>query len=205
VSQIEPCHNCDTVSTPRAAYVPAADARRRILQAARRLLADRPFSALTVNAVMAEAQLARTVFYRYFDDLPSLAPDLLPDSDAPLIDQLDGDHQEPEQVIGAMLDGLVAIFAQHGPLLRAIDDAARHDAAVAGRLDAALVAPRALLVSLLEQAPHPPPDPQEAARMMMAAHREYLLDRFGAGGDTPAARRAARAALGALWARLLAE
>jgi hypothetical protein len=38
----------------------------------------------------------------------------------------------------------------------------------------------------------------------MVLHREYLLDRFGGGGDSPAARAAARSALGALWERLLA-
>jgi hypothetical protein len=37
----------------------------------------------------------------------------------------------------------------------------------------------------------------------MATHRAYLLDAFGAGGATPAARRRAKAALAALWERLL--
>src|SRR5215211_5035706 len=49
--------------------------------AARALLRDRPFAALTVGAVMEQAGLARTVFYRHFDDLADLAPELLPDSD----------------------------------------------------------------------------------------------------------------------------
>jgi hypothetical protein len=104
-----------------------------------------------------------------------------------------------------MVAGLVDTFADHGPLLRAIDDAARSDPAVARRMEVALVGPRALLAELLTAAVHPPPDPAESARLLMAAHRAYLLDRFGDGGATRASRAAAVAALEAMWARLLDE
>lgn len=185
--------------------MPATEARRRIVEAVRRLLRDQPFHELTVERVMAEAELARTVFYRHFDDLPQLAPELLPDADAPLIERVgDPDRDRPQDVVDAMLDSLVAVFADHGPLLRAIDDAAARDAAVSAELDRALVAPRALLERLLRGAPHPPPDPRTSALLLMAAHRAFLLDEFASGNATPAARRRARIALGALWSRLLA-
>jgi AcrR family transcriptional regulator len=196
-------HDCDTLST-RAPYISADRARPRILAAARALLAERPFSALTVGAVMAEAGLARTVFYRHFDDLPSLAPDLLPDADDPLVDRIGRLAPGPPQdVVGAMVDGLVAVFAEHGRLLRAIDDAARHDPAVAERLESALIGPRELIESLVREAPDPPPQPAASARLLMAAHRAYLLDTFGAGDAQPEARAEARAALFAMWERLL--
>ena len=180
--------------------MPAAEARRRILDAARLLLRSRSFAELTVGAVMEEAGLARTVFYRYFDDLPQLAPALLPDSDAPLIERV----ERAGDVVPAMIDALVEVYAEHGPLLRAIDDAARHDPGVAAELDTALVAPRRLIARLLSEAPSPPPDPRESARMLMATHRAYLLDTFGDGRATPRRRAAARAALTSLWTRLLA-
>jgi AcrR family transcriptional regulator len=183
--------------------VPAAVARQRILEAARRLLEDRPFGALTVGDVMAEAGLTRTIFYRLFDDLPAMAADLLPDSDDPLIDRVQRAGTDPAAIVPAMIDGLVEVYADHGRLLRAVDDAARRDAAFAAKMDTALVGPRALLTSLVAGAPHPPPDPPEFARMLMTVHRDYLLDRFGDGDDSPEARAAARAALTALWARLL--
>jgi AcrR family transcriptional regulator len=197
-------HDCDTLST-RAPYVSADQARARILGAARTLLATRPFSELTVGAVMAEAGLARTVFYRHFDDLPSLAPELLPDADAPLVDRVRRlAPTRPQEVVAEMVDGLVAVFAEHGRLLRAIDDAARHDAAVAEHLESALAGPRRLVEDLLRTAPSPPPDPPESARLLMKAQGAYLLDTFG-GGDAPdAARAAARTALLAMWERLLA-
>jgi AcrR family transcriptional regulator len=185
--------------------VAAARARPRILAAARALLAQRPFSELTVGALMAEAGLARTVFYRHFDDLPSLAPELLPDAADPLVDRVQrGGAERPDEVAREMVEGLVALFTEHGPLLRAIDDAAHQDPAVAERLERALVAPRGLIERLLRAAPNPPPHPAESARMLMATHRAYLLDTFGTGAAPPGAPTTARATLLALWERLLA-
>jgi AcrR family transcriptional regulator len=188
----------------RGPYIPATEAKRRILEAARALLRDRAFAALSVSAVMAEAGLTRTIFYRYFDDLPALAADLLPDAEDPLVDRLQQTEAErPEEVVKEMIDGLVATFAEHGPLLRAIDDAARHDPAVAAQLDTALVGPRRLIARLLRTAHHPPPDAQEMARLLMATHRAYLLDAFGDGQPRRGAHKRAREALAALWERLL--
>ena len=191
----------------RSPYISADVARDRILAAARTLLTERPFAELTVGAVMAEAGLARTVFYRHFDDLPSLAPELLPDAEDPLVDQIErGAVRAPLDLARDMVDGLVTVFAAHGRLLRAIDDASRRDPAVAERMESALTGPRALLERLLRNAPNPPPRPAESARLLMASHRAYLLDTFG-GDDEPApgARDAARTALLALWERLLAQ
>ncbi len=195
------------MSTPaaRSPRVASADARERILAAARRLLVQRPFSELTVDALMTEAGLKRTVFYRHFRDLPQLAPDLLPDAGDPLIDRIERvERERSEDVVGEMIAGLVAVFAEHGPLLRAIDDAAARDPAVAARLDPALEPPRRMLERMLAAAPHPPPDPAESARLMMAAHRAYLLDTFGAGTPRRGDKRRATEALVAAWERLLA-
>ena len=102
-----------------------------------------------------------------------------------------------------MLAGLVGVFAEHSPLLRAIDAAGARDPEVAARLDTALEGPRALLTRLLAAVPHPPPDPAESARLMMAAHRAYLLDTFGDGTPRRGVRRRATEALEAMWERLL--
>src|SRR5690349_17608690 len=97
------CQTCDTVSTSsQSNRVSAADARARILSAARRLLLQRPFAELTVELVMAEAGLARTVFYRHWSDLRQLTPALLPDSDDPLIGQIERvEAEQPEAVVDA--------------------------------------------------------------------------------------------------------
>ena len=205
MSQDALCQTCDTVSnSARAPRIASADARERILDAARTLLAQRPFADLTVDALMAEAGLKRTVYYRHYRDLPQLAPDLLPDSGDPLIGRIEQiERERPQDVVREMIAGLVAVFAEHGPLLRAIDAAAAQDPAVADRLDSALDAPRRLIARLLAAAPCPPPDPAESARLLMAAHRAYLLDTFGDAKPARGARRRATAALEAMWERLL--
>jgi AcrR family transcriptional regulator len=187
----------------RSPRVPSDDARRRILAATRELLLERPFSALTVGDVMARAGLTRTVFYRHFDRLAQMAPELLPDSEDPLDDQLI--RGPADDLIAAMVSGLVALYADNGRWLRALDAAAQADPAVATELDRALVGPRRLLEQLVAHAPHPPADPREFALLLMATHRAYLLDTFGGGDDSPERRSDATAALMALWERLLAE
>src|ERR1700691_4254208 len=183
--------------------VPSDEARRGILEATRELLLDRPFAALTVGDVMTRAGLARTVFYRHFDRLAQMAPELLPASEDPLLDQvLRGPAKD---LITAMVAGLVQLYAENGRWLRALDAAAAADPAVATELDRALVGPRRLLQQLVADAPHPPANPPEFALLLMATHRAYLLDTIGGGHDSAERRAEATAALMALWERLLAE
>jgi AcrR family transcriptional regulator len=181
--------------------VPSDEARRRILDATRELLLDRSFAALTVGDVMARAGLTRTVFYRHFDALAQMAPELLPDSEDPLLDQVL--RGPAEDLIAAMVAGLVRLYADNGRWLRALDAASAADPEVAAELERALVGPRQLLEQLVADAPSPPDDPREFALLLMATHRAYLLDKFGAGGATPGGRREATVALLDLWKRLL--
>jgi AcrR family transcriptional regulator len=193
---------CDTMSQ-RSRRVPSDDARRRILDATRDLLLERPFADLTVGDVMARAGLTRTIFYRHFDRLAQLAPELLPDSEDPLLDQVL--RGSAEDLVTAMVDGLVALYADNGRWLRALDAAAAAEPAVAAELERALVGPRRLLEQLVTNAPHPPANPRAFALLLMATHRAYLLDTFGSGHDSPERRSEATSALMALWERLLAK
>src|ERR1700684_4129136 len=102
----------------RSPRIPADEARLRILAATRELLLDRLFAVLTVGDVMARAGLARTVFYRHLDTLAQRAPELLPDAEDPLVDQvLRGSSNE---LIEAMITGLVRLYAENGRMLRGI-------------------------------------------------------------------------------------
>src|SRR5579863_8028966 len=104
---------CDRMSQ-RSPRIPADEARVRILAATRELLLDRPFAALTVGDVMDRAGLTRTVFYRHFDDLAQMAPELLPDGEDPLVDKVL--RGSPQDLIAAMVEGLVGLYAEHGLL-----------------------------------------------------------------------------------------
>jgi AcrR family transcriptional regulator len=118
--------------------VPRAEARRRIVAATSELLRDRPFRELTVEAVMAQAGLARTVFYRHFDGLADVVLSLLDEAvaDAEAV-AYSAEHPEAPDVLHAMLDRGVELWAQHGHLLAAVEEAAHHDAAVAAAYNAA--------------------------------------------------------------------
>jgi AcrR family transcriptional regulator len=122
------------VSTPaRAPRVPKEEARDRIRDAAANLLTHSSYRDLSVDAVMAEAGLARTLFYRHFDGLPALMLSLLDDLRDALLSG--GEPGDPE-FLRRVLERAVDVARRHGPLLRAIDDAARHDAEVERAYDA---------------------------------------------------------------------
>ena len=99
--------------------VSRSEARRRIVAATVRLLEDRHFRDLTVEDVMAEAGLARTIFYRHFEGLPDLVLAALDDA---VID--DG---APPADLHDVLERAVTLFARHGALMAAVEEAAHHD------------------------------------------------------------------------------
>jgi AcrR family transcriptional regulator len=108
--------------------VPRNEARRRITTATGRLLEDRRFRELTDEAVMEAAQLSRTVFYRHFDSLADVVVSLLDEAvaEAAEIAITAPDPSVPE-VLRAMLARGVELWARHGHLLAAVEEAAHHD------------------------------------------------------------------------------
>lgn len=181
------CQDCDTVSTSvsQRRRVPRAQARRLIVEAAGRLLARGRFRDLTVDAVMAEAGLARTVFYRHFDDLPHLVLGLLDE----LVDQTEAaaetapDLDDPA-VLRGMLANAVDTFDRYGPLFLAVDEAARHDEEVErayrATTERAIALTAALIVDGIETGRITrrvsPPD---MARALTLLNGNYLLDTLG--------------------------
>ena len=65
-----------------------------------------------------------------------MAPELLPDAEDPLLDQLV--RGPAEDLITAMVAGLVQLYADSGRWLRALDAAAAADPTVSTELDRAL-------------------------------------------------------------------
>src|SRR5262249_11966785 len=157
---------------------------RRIVAATARLLATQRFRDLTVDAVMAEAGLARTLFYRHFDDLPHVVLGLLED----LIDQTAQAAQNAPDlndpaVLHGMLGGAAGLYAHHGPLFLAVAEAARLDEQVERALQATVERAIDLTTRLIEDAiavgrvrPVSPPD---MARALTLLNGNYLLDTLG--------------------------
>jgi AcrR family transcriptional regulator len=102
-----------------------AEAEREILESAERFLRERPLRELTIDEVMSDTELSRPAFYVYFRDRHDLVLRLLGVIAGELFEMADiwlkgGD-------LRASVEGVVRVYADHGPVLRAISDAAVDD------------------------------------------------------------------------------
>src|SRR5215218_4132514 len=109
------------------------DSEQEILEAAARLLRARPFRELTVDDLMAATSQSRTAFYRHFTDRQDLLVHLIRDLNEELWEMSAGwlrGSGDPLAEGRESLQRLADVYAAHGPLLRAIAEAASHDADV---------------------------------------------------------------------------
>lgn len=194
---------CDAVST-RAPRVPAEEAKRRIVDATSALLATRPLRELTVEDVMEEAGLKRTVFYRHFTSLPDVVLFLLDDIRASLTEA--GDPTQPG-FLRAVMTRVVELASRNGPILRAAYDAAATDAHVERRLqemtDWSVNATAALFEAGMAAGRTPPLDAQAVSRALTLMNFSMLVDAFGRGSlDDP---ERVLEALITVWERVIVE
>src|SRR4029450_2186145 len=111
------------------------DSEQEILEAAGRLLRERPFRDLTVDDLMAATSQSRTAFYRHFTDRQDLLVHLigaLTEGVWEMGASWRGGGGDPLVEAREPLGRLPDVYAAHGPLLRAIAEAASHDADVEG-------------------------------------------------------------------------
>lgn len=120
-------------SQPRRRRRTPEEAEREILDAAEAFLRERPFRDLTIDEVMERTELSRPSFYVYFRDRHHLALRLIEAMGSEIYERaqrwLDGD-EDAEGELRSALAGNVAVYSEHGALLRAIAHAATEDAAV---------------------------------------------------------------------------
>jgi AcrR family transcriptional regulator len=163
------------------------ESRERIVAAATELVRTTPYAALSVDEVMRRAGLGRTIFYRHFDDLG----DLILRAAREAVDEL----YETQQLLGEArigadssevrraIEPVVAVYERHGPLLRAIAEAAAADEQVS--VGHRVVRDRfdALVEQALERVWPPtasrPADLAETARALNHMNESYLIDAFG--------------------------
>jgi AcrR family transcriptional regulator len=183
-------------------------AEREIIAAAEALLRERPFRELTVDEVMRRTDLSRPSFYVYFRDRHHLVLRVVEHLGAQLFTMSDrwlrGNGNGPDLARDA-LDGIVDVYAEHGPVMRALADAAADDPGVeqaygaivqgfvdatARHIDAEIAAGRIL-----------PLDACETARALVWMMERYLNLSFG---SEPASERGAVAdTLTTIWTRVL--
>jgi TetR/AcrR family transcriptional regulator, ethionamide resistance regulator len=123
--------NAPETTTPRRRRRRTPEvAEREIIAAAEALLRERPFRELTVDEVMRRTDLSRPSFYVYFRDRHHLVLRVVEHIGGELFTMSDrwykGEGDGPA-LIRAATDGIVAVFAEHGPVLRGLADAAADD------------------------------------------------------------------------------
>ena len=105
-------------------------AEREIVEAAAGLLRERPFRELTVDEVMRRTDLSRPSFYVYFQDRHQLVLKVVERLGAELLRMSErwykGSGDGPVLVRDAVA-GIVGVFEEHGPVMRALADAATTD------------------------------------------------------------------------------
>jgi TetR/AcrR family transcriptional regulator, ethionamide resistance regulator len=105
-------------------------AEQEIIAAAEGLLRERPFRELTVDEVMRRTDLSRPSFYVYFRDRHHLVLRVVEHLGAELFTMSERWYKgtgEGEELAQRALEGIVGVFAEHGPVLRALADAAVDD------------------------------------------------------------------------------
>src|SRR2546430_12590942 len=111
------------------------DAEREILDAAEALFTRRPVDAVTIDEVMSETGLTRQAFYAYFRDRHHLIARVVGRLAAQRDEVLAGwegpASPDPVAASRAELTRLAQFYRQHGELLRALAEGARHDPAAA--------------------------------------------------------------------------
>jgi TetR/AcrR family transcriptional regulator, ethionamide resistance regulator len=186
------------------------DSEQEILEAAERLLRERPFRELTVDDLMAATSQSRTAFYRHFTDRQELLIRLLRDLNEELWAMSAGWLQgsgDPLVEGRAALERLADVYAAHGPLLRAIAEAASHDAdleevyrgLVQGFVDATAARVRRDAAAGRTSLAHP----DQAAAALVWMTERLLAATFGRVGATPADHAAALETLTTIWMRTL--
>jgi AcrR family transcriptional regulator len=183
-------------------------AEREIVDAAELLLREKPFRELTVDDLMRRTGLSRPSFYVYFRDRHDLVLKVVEHIGGELFAMSErwykGTGDGPTLIRDA-IDGVVGVFAQHGPVLRALADAAADDPrvedaytallqrfvdATAGHIEAEMAAGRIL-----------PLDPIQTATALTWMMERYLQLSLGRGPFVPVEK--VTPTLTTIWSRVL--
>jgi AcrR family transcriptional regulator len=185
--------------------VPRDEARRRIVAATSALLRDRSFRELTVESVMVRAGLARTIFYRHFDSLAGVVLGLLDEAVADAEEvAYSAEHPEAPEVLHAMLARGVDLYAEHGHLLAAVEEASHHDPAVARAYSVAFersVESTATMLAKGVENGHYTVEPWPLARALLRMNEGYLIDALARSPQPD--RDEAMRTLWTIWSRIL--
>ena len=207
-----------TPTRPRRIRRSPEAAEKEILDAAEALLAQRSYRELNVDELMRRTGMTRSTFYHYFRSLDEVAVGLLRRVQAEMMEaaapwvQTAGETDDPALNIERGILGVAEVFAHHGKVLAAIDEAARHHQSVEEAWREGVLAPWISAVATEVRANHERAltnveDPEEVARALLLMNMAVFVERLGRKPvDSPAevAKTLSRIWVGALYPEGLA-
>lgn len=160
--------------------------RQQILESAQQLLRELPYRELSVDAVMAGTGHTRTVFYRHFDDIPTLVLTLITEVGAELVavgeawaQAEDNTPLEARRQLGVFVD----FYVRNGPVVRAVAEASHHDDAVevaySQMVEGFIALTARAIQTRVERGELAPLDAPEIARALVRMLNGYLGDALG--------------------------
>ena len=163
------------------------ETRRQILEAAESFLRERSYRELSVDALMAGTGHTRTVFYRHFEDIPSLLLVLIAEVGQQLVtvaEQWSQTERVGPEEARARLGAFVDFYVRNGPLVRAVAEAAHHDEAVeqayGAMVDGFILLTTRAIEMRVAAGTLAADDPPELARALVRMLNGYLQDALGA-------------------------
>lgn len=183
-------------------------AEREIIAAAEAFLREQPFRALTVDEVMRRTDLSRPSFYVYFRDRHHLVLRVVEHLGSELFAMserwLRGTGEGP-QLAREALAGIVQVYAEHGPVMRALADAAADDPGVeeayTAIVESFVHATARHIEDEIAVGRILPVDPHETAKALVWMMERYLNLSFG--HETASSRQAVTDTLSTIWTRVL--
>jgi AcrR family transcriptional regulator len=167
-----------------------AETRAQILAAAQELLREGSFRELSVDALMTRTGHTRTVFYRHFDDIPSMVLDQMAEIGSELVEVGEAwarnDRVGPDEA-RRRLSMFVDFYVRNGRLVSAIAEAAHHDDAVeqaySGMVEGFVALTTNAIQTRVDSGELAPLDAPEVARALVRMLNGYLGDALG--GEHP--------------------
>lgn len=184
------------------------ETRAQILAAAQELLRERPYRELSVDTLMSCTGHSRTVFYRHFEDIPSMMLTLIADVGAELLQA--SDEWRDSTGVGAAearrrLAQYVDFYVRNGPLVRSVVEASHHDELVAkayaGMIEGFIALTADAIQHRIDSGAVDALDAPEVARALIWMLNGYLLDKLG--GPEPADADRILDAVWTVWTRTL--
>jgi AcrR family transcriptional regulator len=184
------------------------DAEREIVDAAEALLREGTYADLRVADIMARTGLGRSSFYVYFADIPALLRRLAARIEGEFLEVSDVWLSGPgdEDASRRSTEGIVDVYVRHGPVLKALADAAATASEVEeifrwGVVQHFIEAVVRRCAEQYEAGRFPHLLSPEVCRALVLMTERYLADTLGR--DTSADPVPIAAALNVVWSKVL--